>query len=174
MPHDVNLKRRSFLRGAIQQQHLPRLPWAIADQDFLNGCSQCNKCLDSCETQIIKRDKQGYPFVDFDQDECTFCQKCSDVCPENLFVEAKQTTPWHGEFTISEKCLAKNNIYCQSCRDVCDENAITFQHNGHAIAKPNLTIKDCSQCGACVSVCPQDAIAFQLAELSQDKGKTSL
>ena len=161
------------MRGSIKPQQLPRLPWAIAEQEFLAGCNQCGKCIDVCESKIISRDKQGYPFVDFDHNECTFCMKCIDVCNEPLFQitnidTAPQIKPWSGDFSINEKCLASNNIYCQSCRDVCDVNAITFQYKTSTIPEPILNINDCSQCGAFVTVCPQDAIAFHLKKDNTD------
>lgn len=162
MAEHINLHRRSLFKGQLKPQQLPRLPWAIAEADFLKGCTQCGKCIDICDTQIIKRDTLGYPFVDFDQYECTFCNKCIDVCPADIFKADKQGKPWSGDFVINNHCLAKNHIYCQSCKDICESKAITFQHDKSAIAEPKLNNQDCSQCGACISICPQNAIAFQL------------
>ena len=168
MTNVVNLTRRSFMRGALKQQHLPRLPWAIEESAFLAGCSQCNACINACEQQIIKRDSQGYPFVDFDQDECTFCRKCVDACSKPIFKTEQTDLPWPGDFEIDNKCLAKNQIYCQSCKDVCDSKAITFSYQTSSIPEPKLNLSDCNQCGACVSICPQDAISFQLEIISNE------
>lgn len=160
MANAIDQTRRRFLRGAVKQPRLPRLPWSVPEEQFLNGCQQCNKCSEVCETQIIKRDKQGFPFVDFDHDECTFCHKCIDICPADIFVTDKSQKPWPGIFSINQQCLATQQIYCQSCRDACDSKAITFHYVNSAIPTPKLNTEQCNQCGACVSVCPQDAISF--------------
>lgn len=169
MSNIVNLSRRGFMRGTIKEETLPRLPWAIEEKAFLEGCTQCNKCITACEQQIIQRDKRGYPFVDFDQDECTLCDKCIKVCDAPIFRETKEGLAFAGYFEIDNKCLAKNQIYCQSCRDVCDSKAIEFSYISNPIPEPKLTLSDCNQCGACVSICPQDAITFQLESTKNDR-----
>jgi ferredoxin-type protein NapF len=177
MPDIINIKRPNLLRGRINHESQPRLPWIINEPLFLNNCSQCNNCITSCDNQIIKQDRNGFPFVDFDENECTFCMKCIDICQQPLFksTETQQTDkPWQGDFIISSQCLAQNDIFCQSCRDVCETKAISFStssqntindptiiYQGSPIAKPYLHNHSCTQCGACVSVCPQDAIALQ-------------
>ena len=169
MSNIIQLSRRRFMRGQIKKESLPRLPWAVEEKTFLHGCTQCNKCISSCEQDIIKRDKLGFPFVDFDQDECSFCNKCIDICDEPIFNEPKLGPAFPGDFNINNKCLAKNNIYCQSCRDVCDSKAISFTYLESAIPEPELNLSDCNQCGACVSICPQDAITFQLETIKNER-----
>lgn len=165
------ISRRNFLRGKVIPTHHPRLPWAIEETAFIAGCQQCNKCIDVCEKKIIKRDRLGYPFVDFDHDECSFCMKCIDACNEPIFEKNDGIKPWQGEFSINESCLAKNSIYCQSCQDVCESKAIQFNHFSTSIPQPKLNNDACNQCGACVSVCPQDAISFIDVTNSQPKAK---
>jgi ferredoxin-type protein NapF len=171
-----NPGRRRLFQGKVSQITHLRLPWSLSETEFTRGCNQCNDCIDVCETQIITRDEQGFPKIDFDKGECTFCQKCVQVCPQPLFTQLAQRTvkpidaqprqhlqqqiaPWPIELNIADKCLAKNNIYCQSCRDVCQTGAIKFSTKS-AIAIPALDNNDCNQCGACISTCPQSAINF--------------
>lgn len=161
-------RRRLFqTKSALQ----PRLPWVQSEEVFVDKCTQCASCIDICETKIINKDPQGYPYIDFSRGECTFCNQCIESCEVELFIPTEsreQTTPWQGNFTINEKCLATNNIYCQSCRDVCETQAIQFSYINKATQKmntiptPELNLTDCSQCGACVEVCPQNAISLKL------------
>jgi ferredoxin-type protein NapF len=156
-----NLARRRLFRGKLHQEQVLRLPWVISEQVFTDKCTQCQACVDICETKIIVKDEQGFPKVDFSKGECTFCEKCLQNCKEPLFTTTEQKA-WPIELAINDKCLAKNNIYCQSCRDECEVEAINFSYivsgKTSSIPQPTLRIDDCSQCGACISSCPQDAI----------------
>jgi ferredoxin-type protein NapF len=180
--------KRRFFRGKVKTQQVMRLPWVINEAVFTSGCTQCQECISSCESNIIVKDDEGFPKIDFSQGECTFCNKCIEVCKEPLFsgvfpatnsteasapeiknldsnsTEQKQLKnsdkAWPVILEISDKCLAKNNIYCQSCRDECETSVIKFNYLNSSIPQPNLNDIDCTQCGACIKICPQDAIAF--------------
>jgi ferredoxin-type protein NapF len=165
--------RRRFFRGSVKNEQVMRLPWVINDAVFTSGCTQCQDCINSCETNIIVKDEDGFPKVDFNLGECTFCNKCIEVCEQPLFLgaflndnTAKENTlsnikkAWPVSLEISDKCLAKNNIYCQSCRDECETNVIKFNYLSSSIPEPSINLIDCTQCGACIKSCPQDALAF--------------
>ena len=155
-----------------------RLPWVINEAVFTSGCSQCQDCINSCESNIIVKDEGGFPKIDFSLGECTFCNKCIEVCKQPLFsstfpdiksIEANATEDkaltdnkkaWPVTLEISDKCLAKNNIYCQSCRDECETSVIKFSYLDSSTPQPSLNDLDCTQCGACIKTCPQDALAF--------------
>lgn len=161
----VNPSRRRLFRGKIAQEHVLRLPWVVSEAAFLSQCDQCQDCISVCETQIITKDSQGFPKIDFSKDECTFCNKCVDACEKPMFVPEEErqnnsTQPWPARIDISNKCLATNNIFCQSCQDVCETRAIKFHLLTSGVPKPELTLDNCTSCGACVSTCPQDAIKF--------------
>lgn len=170
MSNGIDHQKRSLLRGKLTIARVLRLPWIKSEQEFIQGCTQCQDCISACETNIITRDAAGFPTIDFSKGECTFCQKCVQTCQEPLFVSvlnennnlADDFLPWPITLAITDKCLAKNNVYCQSCRDECESQAIKFLYmvNGkpHNIPQPQIHHEDCSQCGACVATCPQDAI----------------
>lgn len=158
-----NPSRRRLFRGKIQKNNVLRLPWVKSERIYTEQCTQCQNCIDVCETNIIVKDEQGFPTIDFSLGECTFCQKCIQSCEQPLFVDQiNEHKPWLATLDINDKCLAKNNVYCQSCRDECEPNAIKFSYlmNGETsvIPQPSINLDDCTQCGACISTCPQSAI----------------
>ena len=163
-----NPSRRRLFRGKLTKQTPPlRLPWIKSERAFSELCNQCGDCVAACESNIIKTDDSGFPFIDFSQDECTFCGKCQEVCQQPLFIDkntikADNIKPWPATLEISNKCLAQNNILCQSCQDVCDTRAITFSYKTSSIPEPSVNLADCNQCGACISTCPQQAITLNL------------
>lgn len=158
-----NPARRQLFRGTYKPSPEFRLPWILDEKTFLAGCTQCLECIPACETQILVRDKLGYPKVDFSlgNQECSFCEACIKSCPEPLFKHQKNTAPWPAELTIAADCLAYNEVFCQSCGDVCETRAISFGFNGSAIPKPEVDLEACTQCGACLVTCPQDAIELK-------------
>lgn len=175
--------RRRFFRGRVQSKQEMRLPWVINEAVFTSGCTQCQDCITHCETNIIVKDEDGYPKVDFSRGECTFCNKCIDACEQPLFSGEflantynldESPKPWPVSLEINDKCLAKNNIYCQSCRDECETSVIKFSYVDSSIPVPSLDDNDCNQCGACIKSCPQDAIAFTFETNKTNSPRESL
>ena len=68
-------KRRLF-SGRTKKKQAMRLPWVINEEVFTSGCTQCAKCISSCETHIIVKDEEGFPKVDFSLGECTYTIPC--------------------------------------------------------------------------------------------------
>ncbi|MCY9824621.1 MULTISPECIES: ferredoxin-type protein NapF [Vibrio] len=149
-------KRRLFSRKKVDSSQI-RLPWIHNLESFVDDCTRCGKCIESCETKIIIVGDGGFPTVDFSIDECTFCYQCADVCPEPIF-KPKQGEPWQAKARISDKCLAQQNVECRSCGDMCEPMAIQFQLRAGSVALPKIELDECSGCGACVAVCPTSAI----------------
>lgn len=164
--------RRRFLRGGVKTKQEIRLPWIINEAVFTSGCTQCQNCINNCDSNIIIKAEDGFPKIDFNLGECTFCDKCIEVCEQPLFSgsfsdatgENQQnqnpSKAWPVSINLNDKCLAKNNIYCQSCRDECEVGVIKFSYVNSSIPEPSIDNDDCTQCGACIKVCPQEALSF--------------
>lgn len=169
MTDTIDASRRRFFTASIKSVDPTtlRLPWSKGEDSFTSQCTQCQKCIEVCETNIISRDRQGFPVIDFSKDECTFCQACVQACDEPLFSDPDKTPAWKAEVKILDKCLTKYQIYCQSCRDVCDQRAIEFPMVLNQVPQPKVNQVDCNSCGACVSTCPQDAIELSLISRDQ-------
>ncbi len=155
----VDISKRHFLRLSEEPENLSPLPWLITPEKFKKTCTQCGNCVSACETKIITPGLDGYPGIDFKKGECTFCYACANACEEDLFL-SKSEKPWLLSATISEKCLAKNNVECRTCSETCEPFAINFQLQIGMVGQPVINIENCTGCGACVSICPVSAISI--------------
>ncbi|EXI61428.1 ferredoxin [Mannheimia granulomatis] len=167
-----SLPRRSFLQGHFldslksekvsQQGHEPiRPPWANL-ANFLEKCTACHRCIETCETQILIKGAGGYPEVNFNHGECTFCEKCVQSCEVGVFRETSEEA-WTHKINVQPSCLLKRGTECRSCGDSCEMRVIRFRPSLGGIAEMTLNLESCTGCGACVSVCPTGAIQIQQA-----------
>lgn len=165
-----SLARRQFLRGKFlqslqsvqeQQQGLNpiRLPWALSEAEFVQGCTACGDCFSVCESRIIVRGANGLPEIDFSQGECTFCRQCVEHCPQPLFRPVEMPA-WTHKIEIKHTCLSQHQIECRSCGDSCSNNAIRFRLSLGKVAQPQVDLDYCNGCGACLTSCPTNAIAI--------------
>lgn len=152
--------RRQFLRGDFRKPSVSvRPPGAMNEAGFLEACSRCSACIEVCPEKIIKKDKRGYPVLDFSQGGCTFCQKCSEACePGALQGFGKNITPWNTIADITDECLSRRGVNCRICEDICETRAIRFRLKPGGISQPEINMSSCTSCGFCISVCPSRAI----------------
>jgi len=136
-----------------EQPSIIRPPYSL-NSDF-SVCKECDgACIQACEEQIIKRYKDGSPYIVFNYKGCTFCEKCAEVCEYQVLDKNKPAKIYMDIQINQNKCMSWNNIMCFACKDPCIDNAIRFE----GIFKPKIEIDLCSGCGFCISVCPSGAI----------------
>lgn len=178
----INHSRRAlFLKpfSAVEQtgehSYLPiRPPWSLADSDFIDQCSRCHQCIDTCEESIIKVGDAGYPELDFSKGECSFCESCVSACESqfqhNLLVGQKSyrspailkrdgLAPFYFGLKIDDTCLSKHQVACQSCQEVCESESISMKWLS-SIPVPEIALDDCTGCGACLSICPSNSFVM--------------
>ncbi|MCE9680085.1 ferredoxin-type protein NapF [Shewanella sp. AS1] len=158
MSNSIDQSRRNLFRR--NKRDTIRPPWSKSEVEFTDLCTRCDKCINSCETQILIRGGGGFPEVDFSNHECTFCQKCVQVCPEPVFRDITES-PWQLKANIDNTCLTYSGVYCQSCKDSCDPQAITFPLAPGTIPRPEISLDLCTGCGACVAPCPNGSIKLK-------------
>ncbi|MBL4614468.1 MAG: ferredoxin-type protein NapF [Magnetovibrio sp.] len=151
-----------------------RPPWSRQETQFIDACTQCDKCLSACDEGIVIRGAGGYPEIDFQRGECTFCGDCAKVCtpgaiffqkcdqdlPQQLPPALPSALPWSLDAKISSACLSAKAITCRVCGDRCDARAIRFQLSVGGIADPIIDQTACTGCGACVAPCPVNAVVL--------------
>lgn len=160
------LTRRNFLRGGLKTKGSPlRPPWALVENEFLQKCTRCNACIETCPENILVSGS-GFPVVDFTNGECTFCNECVNQCEAGALDNSQGTAPWFYRAEVSTGCLSHQGVVCQSCRDQCDTSAILFKNKSILISEPEIDLQNCNGCGACVQACPVNAIT--VTEVDQD------
>ena len=55
--------------------------------------------------------------------------------------------------------MSLKGVECRSCGEACGTTAISFRLVVGGVAKPELSLEDCTGCGECISVCPVNAIS---------------
>lgn len=160
------ISRRQLLSGKLtsypDESHPP---WAITATRFVESCTRCDACLDSCPLHIIKHNKHGFPVVDFSESGCTFCAECVNSCENNSLsmLAFIGTEPWSLKATITRSCVNYHEGLCRICAEACAYSAIRFQVSDKASAIPEIDLDNCTGCGQCYRICPQRAIRVKPA-----------
>jgi len=168
------LSRRDFLTGGFLRRAAPaqpatrprpafpvlRPPGAVAESEFLAGCTRCGDCIRACPHQAIRlaperlRAAAGTPIIDPAEQPCLMCADtpCITACtPGVLRRQTEASVPAIGVARIATvDCLAHQGTTCSSCSERCPvEGAITLT-NG----RPQVAADACTGCGICHHVCP--------------------
>lgn len=155
---DVDLERRSFLRGRSRRPPAAvRPPGALAEADFLARCDRCGDCGRACPEGIVGRGDGGFPTLDFRAGGCTFCNRCADSCKAGA-LSASRSLRLKASFGAG--CLSGQGVVCRVCGERCEAGAIRFRPMPGGFSRPELTAGACSGCGACVAPCPVAAVAM--------------
>lgn len=152
-------------RQWLQRQQPIRLPWALDEQAFTDGCTRCDACIEACPELLIFKGRGGFPALDFQQNECTFCGLCVDACQQPIFRRRSEPAFLH-HAEIDARCFPLHGIACRSCGEVCEVEAIHFQFGANRMALPQIDTDICNGCGACLSVCPAEAIQLNHNEVT--------
>jgi ferredoxin-type protein NapF len=150
----------SRLRGGPAQL---RPPWSLAEDLFVEACTQCGGCLSACPTGLVRRGHAGYPIVVFDGAACTFCAACADACKDGCF-DRTASAPWPLKAVIAPACVEAKGVTCRMCGEACEAAAIRFRPKLGGGADATIDAGRCTGCGACVSVCPVGAISITLPQ----------
>jgi ferredoxin-type protein NapF len=136
-----------------------RPPWTGYEDDLLDICTRCGKCMDACPTRVLTKGHGGYPIVDFARASCTFCGTCADACENGCF-DRKSAPVWGLRAALSPACVELKGVTCRRCEEACDVAAIRFRPKIGGGAHPAIDPQLCNGCGACVAPCPVNAISI--------------
>lgn len=163
------LSRRALLKANFKSYQQPiRLPWVRDEAEFVDTCSRCGNCINTCQEKIIVKGDGGFPEINFNRGECTFCTDCVKSCEEDLFTSLDDH-PWSLKVLITDECLSVKNVICVVCKEQCETEAISFIPKYKSVSQPVLLSEKCTGCGACVKPCPVQAIklSYQNNEIEQ-------
>lgn len=150
-----------------------RPPGAVDEQRFMALCIRCNRCMEVCPYNSIRRaglgSTIGTPYVFAETKACYLCMACCRLCPtgaldKDLKVPAKVSMGkariepsicyshlFLEHDVIPDESLEKIGALCNTCYNVCplQEKAITLRDNLYPVI-----LEGCVGCGICVERCP--------------------
>ena len=138
-----------------------RPPGALPEQQFLDTCSRCAKCVDVCPVQCIKLDPHsshagGAPYIEPDLNPCVLCTglECMHHCPTGALLPTPLadidmgTAVWH-----EYQCVRSHGEGCTMCVDHCPVGSAALELIGDRVV---VHEDACSGCGVCQNNCPTD------------------
>lgn len=142
-----------------------RPPGAIAEPQFLAGCTRCGDCITACPYEAIRKAPErvgaaaGTPTIEADASACQMCEDfpCISACGPGVLTSS--IPPIMGTAQVTEHlCLAHHHTTCTVCSERCPVEGVFTVTEG----KPFIDESLCTGCGVCRYVCPAPENAILL------------
>ncbi len=153
-----------------------RPPGAVAEADFLAGCTRCGECISACPHRAILNAPQRYraaagtPMIDVFGQPCLMCADtpCISACTPNVLRRAEGApVPKIGLARIlTQDCLAWQGTTCSACHERCPVPGAIHVAGG----RPQVNVSACTGCGICQHVCPAPRNAVAVLPLMNRPG----
>ena len=152
-------------RAARGKSFVHRPPHAVAESEFVAGCTRCDACIQACPPHALYRAPEedgqfaGFPILDAESQPCLMCDDlpCVTACEASVLrFEAPAAMALAKVDSVA--CLAFRGTVCTVCVERCPvENAITLE-----AGRPVVDADICTGCGVCQYVCPAPGNAILL------------
>ncbi|MFH0762062.1 MAG: 4Fe-4S binding protein [Bacteroidota bacterium] len=192
------LPRLTLAKTAIRRTTLVRPPGSLAEPEFLDRCTRCGQCMQSCPTGFIKTadidegiETLWTPVCSGESGGCNWeCVNCTYVCPSGairkLSLKEKQ------KLKIGTAVLDKNLCYtyadgfnCTACYESCpvpgkaisfrQAEMIDFRGDPVTVNQAFILTDECTGCGLCVKACPRtDRSAMQILPDGEDRNNPGM
>lgn len=136
-----------------------RPPGARPEEEFLDRCSRCGRCVKVCPTECLFPMPLEAGFTSFltprvipRQAKCELCLSCQEVCPTGAInrVPLKQVKMGIAELDRRRCLVWVEQKLCLLCREQCPAHAIEVDEENRPYVNDNL----CVGCGGCENGCP--------------------
>jgi ferredoxin-type protein NapG len=177
MGKDHGMTRRglfSALRSPPPTPVTPRRrpPGAIAEREFLAGCTACDECVKACPENAIHTLAEWVgvgartPVMVPESRPCIMCEgfPCAAACPENVLLVPEAPVWTLGVARVDEgRCLPFKGPECGACAGLCpgELTALTLRRG-----RPLVDEQRCVGCGLCIQACPVSPAAIELRPLA--------
>lgn len=153
------------LRRSGRALPIHRPPGAVAEAEFLAGCTKCSDCAGACPHEAIRPGgarlgaAQGTPVIDAASAPCYSCEdrRCATACLPGVL--SPRGSGRMGEARIVDhSCLAVRGVGCSTCVEQCPVPGAIRLERG----RPRIDPEHCTGCGVCLFVCPAPQKAILL------------
>lgn len=141
----------------VREIPVHRPPGAVAEKEFLAGCTRCADCIRACPHQAIVvaparfRQAAGTPMIDPGTSPCLMCvdTPCISACRPGVLNRERPLVMGVAKIAPLD-CLAHQGTTCTSCSERCPvPHAIVLDRG-----RPRIAAEACTGCGVCHHVCP--------------------
>ena len=170
--------RQLTLKPSINPGYF-RPPGAMDEQDFVNVCLRCQRCVEVCSTKSIRPLSllKGFmvawtPAITVNSGGyCIRCLNCVKTCASGALQKVERDQIKIGVAVIDEtKCLDWSVGGCSKCVNTCplvNEGQIAIKM---IEGKPVVQENTCIGCAVCTIRCPEGAIKISPYEKGIEEG----
>ena len=145
---------------------LHRPPGAVDELTFLLKCTRCDRCIEACPHNALKRADikygaaAGTPVIEPKDSPCYLCTDypCIKSCPEDALLASANMKMGTAQL-IHNRCFAYNGQICDYCYTQCPGKDKSIIMND---GKPVVIENACTGCGICEYLCPAPGKAIMI------------
>ncbi|MCA9470707.1 MAG: 4Fe-4S dicluster domain-containing protein [Nitrospira sp.] len=164
MKHSNAPAKVSEVPVITERQDWLRPPGAVNESEFLDRCTKCDDCIDTCPFDAIRHHKiDETPVIIAEENPCRLCEDfpCIEACESEALLSLSGASDVRmGIARLSyQDCTAAHG--CNACVSKCPEQAIAMD-----FGSMQLSVRDdrCVGCGICQQICKavNDRVAIRV------------